>query len=64
MILAYQLDKAGRVATLNFLLIIFGYILDMLFFGYSMALYEVIGASIIVICSAIVFILKIYKFTD
>lgn len=62
--MAYQLDKAGRVATLNFLLIIFGYILDILFFGYSMALYEVIGASIIVICSGIVFLIKIYKFTD
>lgn len=58
-ILAYQLDNAGRTASLNFLLIIFGYIQDTLFFGYSMESYEYIGAGIIAMCSVMVFVFKL-----
>ena len=60
-VLAFQLDKAGRSASLNFLQVIFGYLFDMMFFGYVMEGYEMIGTSIIVVCSVMVFLIKIYK---
>jgi drug/metabolite transporter (DMT)-like permease len=61
---AFQLDKAGRSAGLNFLQIITGYTADMIFFGYSMRAYEMVGASIIVGCSVIVFVLKAKGYSD
>ena len=60
-VLAFQLDKAGRSASLNFLQVIFGYMFDMMFFGYVMEGYEVLGTSIIGVCSVMVFLIKIYK---
>jgi drug/metabolite transporter (DMT)-like permease len=61
---AFQLDKAGRAAGLNFLQIITGYTADMIFFGYSMQAYEMIGATIIVGCSVMVFVLKAKGYSD
>ncbi len=60
-VLAFQLDKAGRSASLNFLQVLFGYLIDVVFFGYGMEIYEIAGALIIVVCSALVFLLKVYK---
>jgi drug/metabolite transporter (DMT)-like permease len=57
-IIAFQLDKAGRAASLNFLQIIFGYCSDILFFGYEMHWYEWAGSAVIVACSLMVFVLK------
>jgi drug/metabolite transporter (DMT)-like permease len=61
---AFQLDKAGRTAGLNFLQIITGYSADMIFFGYSMRSYEIVGASVIVGCSVMVFVLKARGYSD
>ena len=61
---ASQLEKAGRGAGFNFLSIILGYMSDVLFFGYSMSIYEILGALVIVACSVMIFILKIYKYSD
>jgi uncharacterized membrane protein len=61
---ASQLEKAGRGAGLNFLSIILGYLSDLLFFGYSMSISEIIGALVIVGCSIMIFVLKIYKYSD
>jgi drug/metabolite transporter (DMT)-like permease len=58
---AFQLDKAGRAASLNFVQIIFGYSFDVGVFGYQMRWFEVVGATVIVACSVMVFIIKIYK---
>lgn len=63
-VLAFQLDKAGRSASLNFLQIIFGYLMDVSFFAYAMEGYEIAGTLIIVTCSVLVFIIKIYKVRD
>lgn len=63
-VLAFQLDKAGRSASLNFLQIIFGYLMDISFFGYAMEGYEIAGTLIIVTCSVLVFLIKIYKVQD
>lgn len=61
---AFQLDKAGRAAGLNFIQIISGYTADMIFFGYQMQVHEIIGASIIVVCSVMVFVLKARGYSD
>lgn len=61
---AFQIDKAGRVAGLNFLQIIFGYTSDVIFFSYDLHGFEILGSSIIIICSISVFMLKIYNYSD
>jgi drug/metabolite transporter (DMT)-like permease len=60
-IIAFQLDKAGRAASLNFLQIIFGYCSDILFFGYEMHWHEWAGSAVIVACSLMVFVLKRFQ---
>ena len=61
---AFQLDKAGRAAGLNFLQIITGYSSDMIFFDYSMQVFELIVASVIIICSVMVFVLKAKGYSE
>ena len=61
---AFQLDKAGRTAGLNFLQIIFGYLADMTIFGYSMQWFEILGASVIIISSVIVFLFKYFNYSN
>jgi drug/metabolite transporter (DMT)-like permease len=41
-----------------------GYTADILIFGYSMQWYEVVGASIIVVCSVMVFVFKVKRYSD
>lgn len=60
-ILSCQLDKASRAAGLSFTAIVFGYIIDILVFGYSMQAGEIIGAGVIVVCSGVALILKYKK---
>ena len=61
---AFQLDKAGRTAGLNFLQIIFGYVADMTIFGYSMQWFEILGASLIIISSIVVFLFKYFNYSN
>ena len=61
---ALFLDKAGRAASLTFLGIVMGYIADYITYGYEMQLFEIVGASLIVSCSVIVFALKIVRYSD
>jgi len=61
---AFQLDKAGRTAGLNFLLIIFGYLADISIFSYSMQWFEILGASVIIISSVIVFLFKYLNYSN
>lgn len=58
---AFQLDKAGRAASLNFLQIIFGYLADVAFFQYHLEWFEWLGATVIVACSVMVFVFKLFK---
>ena len=57
-------DKVGRVASLQFLEIAIGFIEDSVLFGMEISVYEVIGATLIVVCSVIIFILKLKKYAD
>jgi len=61
---ALQLDKAGRCASMTMLNIVFAYAFDILFFSYSISLIELSGAALIVGCSALVFILKLYVYKE
>jgi drug/metabolite transporter (DMT)-like permease len=61
---AFQLDKAGRTAGLNFLQIIFGYLSDIVIFNYQMVWYEVVGASIVIISSIVVFLFKFFNYSN
>lgn len=61
---ALFVDKAGRVASLTFLGIVIGYIIDMIAFNYHMQVFEVLGATLIVACSVIVFVLKLTKYSE
>lgn len=57
------LDKAGRAASLTFIGIVLGYISDYITFDYHMNAMELLGATLIVGCSVIVFALKIFNFS-
>eukprot|EP00347_Sterkiella_histriomuscorum_P015471 403356903 len=57
-------DKAGRVASLNPLQIVYGYAADVIFFAHSLQMFEVVGSSVVLTCSAIVFFIKCYYFQD
>jgi drug/metabolite transporter (DMT)-like permease len=59
-ILSLQLDKASRSAGLQFTAIVFGYVMDMVIFNYSIGWGEVLGAAVIVACSCTALVLK-YK---
>ena len=61
---AFQLDKAGRTAGLNFLQIIFGYLADTLIFSYHMQWFELLGASVIIISSIAVFLFKYLNYSN
>ena len=49
---------------MTFLGIVMGYIADYITYGYEMQLFEIVGASLIVSCSVIVFALKIVRYSD
>ncbi|CDW88019.1 aaa family atpase [Stylonychia lemnae] len=57
-ILALKFDKASRIASVNFLLVLISYLGDVFIFGYSTHFLEIIGAAIIIGCSAVTMILK------
>ncbi|CDW88870.1 UNKNOWN [Stylonychia lemnae] len=57
-ILAVKFDKASRIASVNFLLVLMCYLGDIYIFGYSTHLLEIIGAAIIIGCSAVTMLLK------
>jgi uncharacterized membrane protein len=61
---AFQLDKAGRASSLWFLAIVIEYTFDIIIFNYHMQLFEILGSLIIVTCSMMVFIFKIYKYSS
>ncbi|CDW75835.1 aaa family atpase [Stylonychia lemnae] len=61
---AFQYDQAGRISSLCFLEIIISYIGDIVLLGYSMKLLEIVGCLVIVICSVITFLFKIFKYTQ
>ncbi|CDW87791.1 integral membrane protein duf6 containing protein [Stylonychia lemnae] len=56
---ALQFDKAGRCASLTLLNIVFGFLFDVLIFNYNLRIYEILGGSVIILCSAFVFIIKL-----
>ncbi|CDW91425.1 transmembrane protein 20-like [Stylonychia lemnae] len=56
---ALLLDKAGRCASLTLLNIVFGFFFDVLIFNYNLRIYEILGGSVIILCSALVFIIKL-----
>lgn len=60
-IMAMTSDKAGRVASLHFLQIVFGYAEDVLLFDYVLSLTEFLGGLIIVACSVSTFLFKYFK---
>lgn len=59
-ILSMKLDKASRAAGLQFTAIVFGYLMDLILFDYSVGWGEILGALIIVACSCTALALK-YK---
>eukprot|EP00347_Sterkiella_histriomuscorum_P002764 403366892 len=58
---ALYFDKAGRLASLTLLNIVFGYMFDILVFNYDMQIYEMLGAALIIACSVLVFAIKIHS---
>ncbi|CDW77169.1 aaa family atpase [Stylonychia lemnae] len=56
--LAVRYDKASRISSVNFLMVLVSYLGDVFLFGYQTHPLEVMGAIIIIICSAITMILK------
>ncbi|TNV77064.1 hypothetical protein FGO68_gene17032 [Halteria grandinella] len=60
---SFQLVKAGRVAGLQFLSIVMGYLGDAIFFGYSIKAFEWAGAGIIIVCSAVMFGMKLFNYS-
>ena len=58
--LANQLEKASRVASLDFTEVIFGYWIDWMFFATSISGYDLFGCFVIVICGVFTFYLS-YK---
>ena len=61
---AISYDKVGRVASLHFLLIVFGYAGDILMFGYSLNIIEFIGALTIIASTAITFLMRYFRRPD
>ena len=61
---AFQTDKAGRAAGLQFLSIVFGYLSDALIFQYTIQSYEIIGASMIIMSSILMFIMKYTRYSQ
>ena len=57
-IVACQLDKASRVASLNYLSVVLSYAGDIVLYGYSLGLMESIGALLIISCSSVIMVLK------
>ena len=57
-IVACSLDKASRIATLNFLQVFFSYLFDVLLFGYTLGFLEFVGAAIIIACSSVAVVIK------
>ena len=64
MIMAFQFDKAGRVASINFMQILFSYLGDIIIFGYEVRILEFLGAAIIIICSTFTMVLKYFNKLD
>jgi uncharacterized membrane protein len=63
-IMALACDKAGRVASLNFLKVVLGYSSDVILFGYSVSGMEFIGISTIMLCSIGLFVMKYMQIGD
>ena len=62
--MGYTFDKVGRVHSLKFILMAMGYVEDILIFHYDFRVVELFGAVVIIVCSIVIFLLKLYKFTD
>jgi len=61
---AFQLDKAGRTATLWFFAIVVGYAFDIVVYKYQMQTVEILGSLIIIAASAMMFVFKFKRYSD
>ncbi|CDW76357.1 membrane protein [Stylonychia lemnae] len=57
-------DKAGRCASLLLMNIVYGYLSDVLFFNYDIQIFEIVGSSVIIACSVVIFVIKCYFYND
>ena len=57
-ILAVKFDKASRISSTNFLLILISYLGDVFIYHYQVHTIEIIGAFILILSSTITMILK------
>ena len=62
MVIAFTLDKVSRIHSLFFILVVLGYIEDIFYFGKLLTFIDAFGASMIIICSVIIFILKFINY--
>ena len=62
-ILAIKRETAQRVSALNLLGVVFGFLIDYLIFSYEIKPLELVGLTLVIICSAFVFIFKPIKKT-
>ena len=63
-IIACSMDKASRVASLNFLQVLYSYVFDVLLFGYTIGWIEFSGAAIIIACSTVTVVLKYLNYSE
>jgi len=63
-IIACFFDKASRIASTLFLSVLFSYVTDVLVFGVSLHIVEVIGALFIVVCSSFTMVLKYLNYLN
>ena len=58
-VMAIKKDKVSRVQGLNFIVVFLSFLEDVLIFKIGLSLTAALGASMIIICSVIVFVLKL-----
>jgi Ca2+/Na+ antiporter len=61
--MGFTFDKAGRVHSLKFILMVFGYFNDIFIYDYDISVWELIGAIVIVACSCAMFMMKFYNYS-
>lgn len=61
---ALHFDKAGRCASMTMLNMVFGFFFDIVIFNYDMQIWEILGVCLIIGCSTLVIILKIYVYKE
>ena len=58
MVIAFTLDKVSRIHSIFFILVFLGYIEDILLFHINLHLLDILGSSLIIVGSCVIFVLK------